>query len=204
MSAHQRHVLAGDLEWLEYAIAHYISKWGGHLPGVEQHEISRDPGSGCEHGHDRDPQEHPDHLGGAPLPRGVSSPPHRRRHMTFQERRAEFVYEAARLAAIAARAPVMPMPSWDGSTDLSTTRRPRSTLTWSPTPTSANSNGTRIQCSSPSARSPASGYATRYLLEMGHGCRAAAGTGTRGSIRLTGDEKGTTPGRRPTALSTGP
>ena len=32
--------------------------------------------------------------------------------MTFQERRAEFVYEAARLAAIAARAPVIPAP-WE-------------------------------------------------------------------------------------------
>ena len=30
--------------------------------------------------------------------------------MTFQERRAEFVYEAARLAAIAAGAPVIPAP----------------------------------------------------------------------------------------------
>ena len=43
MSAHQRYVLAGDLEWLEYAIADYISKWGGHLPGVERHGLAGTP-----------------------------------------------------------------------------------------------------------------------------------------------------------------
>ena len=28
-----RHVLHGDLDWLEYAIADYIAKWGEHLTG---------------------------------------------------------------------------------------------------------------------------------------------------------------------------
>lgn len=28
-----RHVLQGDLDWLEYAIADYIAKWGEHLTG---------------------------------------------------------------------------------------------------------------------------------------------------------------------------
>lgn len=30
----QRHVLVGDLDWLEYAIADYVAKWGEHLTGV--------------------------------------------------------------------------------------------------------------------------------------------------------------------------
>ena len=29
----KRHVLAGDLDWLEYAIADYVAKWGEHLTG---------------------------------------------------------------------------------------------------------------------------------------------------------------------------
>jgi hypothetical protein len=30
----QRHIIRGDLGWLEYAIADYIVRWGQHLPGV--------------------------------------------------------------------------------------------------------------------------------------------------------------------------
>lgn len=29
----RRHILTGDLEWLEYAIADYVAKWGEHLTG---------------------------------------------------------------------------------------------------------------------------------------------------------------------------
>lgn len=31
--AQPRHVLAGDLNWLEYAIADYVAKWGEHFTG---------------------------------------------------------------------------------------------------------------------------------------------------------------------------
>lgn len=34
MSAQRRHVLAGDLDALEFAIADYIVRWGQHLDGV--------------------------------------------------------------------------------------------------------------------------------------------------------------------------
>lgn len=33
MSSRQRHVLCGDLEGLEFAIADYVAKWGQHFTG---------------------------------------------------------------------------------------------------------------------------------------------------------------------------
>jgi len=40
MAEQRRHVLAGDLEWMEYAIADYIRLWGRHLDGVDGSTIA--------------------------------------------------------------------------------------------------------------------------------------------------------------------
>lgn len=38
-----RHILQGDLNALEYAIADYIVRWGQHLPGVHADTIAGTP-----------------------------------------------------------------------------------------------------------------------------------------------------------------
>lgn len=43
MSAPNRHVLQGDLEGLEFAIANYIARWGQHLDGVHPGSLAGTP-----------------------------------------------------------------------------------------------------------------------------------------------------------------